>query len=223
MKRYALANLNLADIGLVNPRMDFDFPQVVGDDEQFGRFQAGGNGLARLDAAFDDDAGDGGFDHGAFQVNFGLRDYPLPIYDGDDEAANGVPENALKLKALFKESDGLIIATPEYNTSISGVLKNTIDWVSRPVDGEAFLECFTNKAVGIVSGSLGPLGGMRAQAHLRQILSGINMLVIPEHWGVGSANDDSFNEDGSLKDNMGQGMVQRVGTSLAALLQRMAD
>jgi chromate reductase, NAD(P)H dehydrogenase (quinone) len=151
-----------------------------------------------------------------------LRDYPLPIYDGDDEEANGVPENALKLKVLFKGSDGFIIATPEYNTSISGVLKNSIDWVSRPIEGEAFLECFSNKAVGIVSASLGPFGGMRAQGHLRQILGGINMLVIPEHWGVGSASADSFNDDGNLKDDMGQGMVQRVGASLAALLQRMA-
>ena len=133
-----------------------------------------------------------------------------------------MPENAHKLKVLFKESDGFIIATPEYNTSISGVLKNTIDWVSRPIEGEAFLECFTNKVVGIVSASLGPFGGMRAQGHLRQILSGINMLVIPEHWGVGSATADSFNDDGNLKDDMGQGMVQRVGASLAALLQRMA-
>jgi chromate reductase len=152
-----------------------------------------------------------------------LKDYPLPIYDGDDETANGVPENALKLKELFKAHDGMLIATPEYNTSISGVLKNAIDWVSRPVEGESFLECFTGKTVGMVSASLGPFGGLRAQAHLRQILSGINMLVIPEHWGVGSATDDIFNDDGSLKDEMGQGMVQRVGACLAALLQRMAD
>ena len=151
-----------------------------------------------------------------------LRDYPLPIYDGDDEAANGLPDNAMKLKDLFKEADGLIIATPEYNTSISGVLKNAIDWVSRPVDGEGFLEPFQGKAVGLLSASLGPFGGLRAQAHLRQILSGINMLVIPEHWCVGTATDDSFNEDGSLKDNMAQGMVERVGTSLAELLGRMA-
>jgi len=152
-----------------------------------------------------------------------LRDYPLPIYDGDDEVANGVPLNALKLKQLFKENDGLIIATPEYNTSISGVLKNAIDWVSRPIEGEASLECFTGKTVGIVSASPSPFGGMRAQAHLRQILSGINMLVIPEHCSVGSANDDSFDEEGNLKDEMGQGRLQRVGSSLVALLQRMVD
>ena len=152
-----------------------------------------------------------------------LRDYPLPIYDGDDEAANGVPENAMKLKALFKESQGLLIATPEYNTSISGVLKNTIDWVTRPVEGEGFLECFNGKTAGLLSATLGPFGGLRAQGHLRQILSGINVLVIPEHWCVGSATDESFDDSGNLKDDMGQGMVQLVGTSLAGLLQRMAD
>ena len=152
-----------------------------------------------------------------------LRDYPLPIYDGDDEEANGVPENAMKLKALFKEHQGLLIATPEYNTSISGVLKNTIDWVTRPVEGEEFLECFNGKTAGLVSATLGPFGGLRAQAHLRQILRGINVLVIPQHWCVGSATDDSFDDAGNLKDEMGQGMTQLVGTSLAELLQRMAD
>ena len=103
---------------------------------------------------------------GATVKTIDLRDYPLPLYDGDLEAASGVPAEALALKALFLSHRGLLIATPEYNTSISGVLKNTIDWVTRPVPGETFLECFNGKVAALVSATLGPMGGVRAQAHL---------------------------------------------------------
>jgi chromate reductase, NAD(P)H dehydrogenase (quinone) len=150
-----------------------------------------------------------------------LRDYPLPIYDGDLEDTTGVPENALRLKALFKANRGLMIASPEYNTSISGVLKNTIDWVTRPVPGEGFLECFNGKVAALLSASLGPMGGIRSQAHLRQILSGIGVTVIPEHWGVPGATPKLFDEIGNLRDEASQAQVQRVGTSLAAFLARL--
>lgn len=160
---------------------------------------------------------------GATVTLIDLRDFPLPLYDGDLEASAGVPENALRLKALFKANRGLLIASPEYNTSISGVLKNTIDWVTRPVPGEQFLECFNGKVAALVSATLGPMGGIRSQAHLRQILSGINVTVIPEHWAVPSATADSFDEEGALRDATGQTMVRRVGTSLATFLARLAD
>jgi chromate reductase, NAD(P)H dehydrogenase (quinone) len=160
---------------------------------------------------------------GATVTVIDLRDYALPLYDGDLEAAEGVPENALRLKTLFKANRGLLIATPEYNTSISGVLKNTIDWVTRPVAGEQFLECFNGKVAALVSATLGPMGGIRSQAHLRQILSGINVTVIPEHWAVPTATGESFDEAGQLRDPTGQAMVRRVGTSLATFLGRLAD
>jgi len=160
---------------------------------------------------------------GAAVTLIDLRDYPLPLYDGDLEAAEGVPENALRLKALFKANRGLLIASPEYNTSISGVLKNTIDWVTRPVPGEQFLECFSGKVAALVSATLGPMGGIRSQAHLRQILSGINVTVIPEHWAVPGATAESFDEQGQLRDAAGQAMVRRVGASLAAFLARLAN
>lgn len=160
---------------------------------------------------------------GAAVTLIDLRDYPLPVYDGDYETDHGVPAEALALKALFKSHRGLLIATPEYNTSISGVLKNTIDWVTRPVPGEAFLECFNGKVAALVSATLGPMGGIRAQAHLRQILSGINAVVLPEHWAVPGATDASFGADGNLQDATHQAMVQRVGASLARFLSRLAD
>jgi NAD(P)H-dependent FMN reductase len=160
---------------------------------------------------------------GATVTTIDLRDYPLPLYDGDLEAASGVPAEALALKALFLSHRGLLIATPEYNTSISGVLKNTIDWVTRPVPGETFLECFNGKVAALVSATLGPMGGVRAQAHLRQILSGINVTVIPEHWAVPQATAESFDAAGDLRDPTGQAMVRRVGVSLASFLGRLAD
>src|SRR5262249_29719722 len=81
-------------------------------------------------------AADGARAAGAEVTFIDLRDYPLPLYDGDLEAEKGLPEQAQRLKKLFLDHDGLLISSPEYNSSISGVLKNTIDWVSRPVPGE---------------------------------------------------------------------------------------
>jgi chromate reductase, NAD(P)H dehydrogenase (quinone) len=160
---------------------------------------------------------------GAEVTAIDLRDYALPIYDGDLEAADGVPQNALRLKTLFKAHRGLLIATPEYNTSISGVLKNTIDWVTRPVPDEPFLACFNGKVAALLSASVGPMGGIRAQAHLRQILGGIGMTVIPEHWGVPGLVESTFDAHGNLTDQNGQMMVRRVGSSLASFLERLAD
>jgi len=160
---------------------------------------------------------------GASVTTVDLRDYPLPLYDGDLEAEQGLPENALALKALFKTHRGLLIASPEYNTSVTGVLKNTIDWVSRPVAGEPFLACFNGKVAALISATLGPMGGIRSQAHLRQILSGINVTVIPEHWAVPLATADKFSADGALRDETHQSMVRRAGSSLAGFLGRLAD
>ncbi|MEC9372853.1 MAG: NAD(P)H-dependent oxidoreductase, partial [Planctomycetota bacterium] len=99
-----------------------------------------------------------------------LRDLPLPLYDGDIESEKGLPDNAKKLKAMMKESDGFLIASPEYNSGPSAALKNAIDWASRPEPGEASLAAFTGKAVVLMSASPGGLGGLRGLAHVRSIL-----------------------------------------------------
>ncbi|MCE9518722.1 MAG: NAD(P)H-dependent oxidoreductase, partial [Verrucomicrobia bacterium] len=91
-----------------------------------------------------------------------LRDYPLPLFDGDLEDENGLPENAKKLKALMRESDGFLISSPEYNSSITAVLKNAIDWASRQeTDDEPSLVAFRGKAAVLMSASPGALGGLR--------------------------------------------------------------
>lgn len=149
-----------------------------------------------------------------------LRDLPLPLYDGDLEADKGLPANAKKLKDLFLAHHGLLIASPEYNSSISGVLKNTIDWVSRPAPGEGSLACFEGKAAALMSASPGALGGLRGLVHLRAILGNIKVLVMPEQVAV-SKTLDAFNADSSLKDAKQQSAVEALGTKLAGLLIKL--
>lgn len=147
-----------------------------------------------------------------------LRDFPMPLYDGDLEEASGVPDPARRFKQLLWEHQGLLIAAPEYNSGISGVLKNAIDWASRKSEpGEKPLSCFTGKVAGIMSASPGALGGIRGLPVVRLILSNINVLVIPEQQAVGSAHE-AFAPDGSLIDAKRHEAVLGIGRRLAEVL-----
>jgi NAD(P)H-dependent FMN reductase len=149
-----------------------------------------------------------------------LRDFPLPVFDEDLEAAEGLPELARRLKQLFLDHDGLLIAAPEYNSSITAVLKNTIDWVSRPVAQQQPLAEFRGKAAAIMSASPGALGGLRGLVHVRSILSNINVLVLPEQHAVVRAHE-AFAADGSLKDAQQQANVERIGARLSAMIAKL--
>ncbi len=149
-----------------------------------------------------------------------LRDLPLPLFDGDLEAREGLPPNGRKLKDLFLAHQGLLISAPEYNSSITGVLKNTIDWVSRPCPGEAPLECFDGKVACLMSASPGALGGLRGLVHVRAILQNIRVLVLPDQIAVPRANE-SFNPDGSLKDPKQQAAVEGLGAKLAQVIVKL--
>jgi len=128
-----------------------------------------------------------------------LADYPLPLYNGDLEDRDGLPDNALRLKALFKEHDAFLIASPEYNSSVPPLLKNTIDWVSREWQGESGLVPYQNKVAAIMGASPGALGGMRMLPHLRQILNTLGVLVLPGQFSLPHA-DKAFDEvSGALK------------------------
>jgi chromate reductase, NAD(P)H dehydrogenase (quinone) len=158
---------------------------------------------------------------GAEVTLIALRDLPLPVYDGDLEEAEGLPENAKRLKQLFREHDGLLISSPEYNSGISGALKNAIDWVSRTEsDDEPSLVAFRGKAAGLVSASPGALGGLRGLVHVRSILGNIGVLVIPDQVAVSKAHE-AFADDGSLKDPKQTASVKRVGAALAGLLSKI--
>jgi NAD(P)H-dependent FMN reductase len=150
-----------------------------------------------------------------------LSDYPLPVFDQDLEAAEGLPENGAKLKELFRAHDGLLIASPEYNSSLSAALKNAIDWVSRPEEGRAPLDCFAGKAAGLLAASPGALGGLRGLVHLRAILGNIQVLVIPQQFALASAHE-AFDEDGALKDEKKRRAAEGVGTALAQVLAKLS-
>jgi chromate reductase len=157
---------------------------------------------------------------GAEVTYIDLKDYPLPIFDEDLEKASGLPENGRKLKTLFLEHDGILLAAPEYNSSITAVLKNTIDWVSRPVQGEPPLACFAGKVATLMSASPGGLGGLRGLVHVRAILGNINVIVLPDQLAIARAFE-TFADDGSLKDPKQQAGVEGLGKTLAEFLKKV--
>ena len=157
----------------------------------------------------------GARDAGAEVTIIDLADYPMPLYDGDLEAGEGLPDNAHKLKALFREHHGLLLACPEYNGSITPLLKNTIDWVTRPAGSdEPMLAAFDGKTAALVSASPGTLGGLRGLAHVRQILSGIRVHVIPQQHALARAGN-AFDADGGLSDPQTDATVKGIGRALA--------
>lgn len=117
-----------------------------------------------------------------------LADYPAPLYDGDWETENGLPDSMRQLKTLMKQHDGLLIACPEYNSSITPLLKNTIDWASRQEEGEAPLACYQGKVAALAAASPGKLGGLRGLFHVRDILQNIGVMVVPNMVAVSEAH-----------------------------------
>ncbi len=128
-----------------------------------------------------------------------LKDYPLPLFDEDLEL-EGYPPNALKLRKIFLEHQGFILSCPEYNGSLTPLLKNTIDWMSRTVNGKSGLKCFQNKTVLLLSASPGAFGGLRGVLHVRTILMQLQALVLPNNFGLPKAHE-AFDESGKLKDS----------------------
>ncbi len=149
-----------------------------------------------------------------------LRDFPMPLYDGDLEANEGIPPHAKRFKQLMLSHDGLLLSCPEYNSSITGVMKNTIDWASRQEPGEAPLACFTGKVAALMSASPGALGGLRGLVHVRAILGNIQVLVLPEQVAVPKVHE-AFQPDGTLKDSKQQTAVEQLGRSLAHVLSKL--
>jgi NAD(P)H-dependent FMN reductase len=157
---------------------------------------------------------------GAEVTYLDLRDLPMPLYDGDLEAKEGIPANAKKFKELLLAHQGLLISAGEYNSSITGVLKNAIDWASRPLPGEGSLACFVGKVAALMSASPGALGGLRALVHVRSILGNIKVLVLPDQIAVSKANE-AFNPEGTLKDSKQQKSVEDLGAKLAEILTKL--
>ena len=157
---------------------------------------------------------------GAEVTEIDLRDFPMPIYDGDLEAAEGHPANARKLKDLFVAHHGLLIASPEYNSGISALLKNSIDWVSRPVPGEPSLVAFTGKIAALIATSTGALGGLRGLVQVRMILSNIGVIVLPDQVSIPKAAE-AFDDSGAIKDAALNTRVRGLGRKLAEFTGRV--
>jgi NAD(P)H-dependent FMN reductase len=162
----------------------------------------------------------GARDAGAEVTYLDLRDLPLPVFDEDLEASEGLPPNARKLKDLMLAHHGFLIAAPEYNSGITAALKNAIDWASRPVPGERPLACFVDKVAVLMSASPGKLGGLRGLVHVRSILGNIHVLVLPDQIAVPAAHE-AFAADGSLKDPKLQASIEGLGKKLAAVLAKL--
>ena len=151
-----------------------------------------------------------------------LRDLALPLYDQDLEAAQGLPAGAKSLKALLRENDGLLISSPEYNSSITGALKNALDWASRAeTEDEPPLSVFRGKAAALLSASPGALGGLRGLVHLRAILGNIGVLVLPDQVSIASAHE-AFDQAGQLKDERKRNQVAALARGLAEFLGKHA-
>ena len=164
-------------------------------------------------------AATGASDAGADVTVIDLLDFPMPLYDGDLEQREGLPLNARKLREMMAVNDGLLISSPEYNSSISGVLKNTIDWTSRQTD-EDRVDCFKGKIAGLMSASPGRLGGLRGLVHVRAILENMGVIVIPNQVAISQANE-AFNLDGAMNNEKQEQQVRKIGSDLTGILLKL--
>jgi NAD(P)H-dependent FMN reductase len=136
---------------------------------------------------------------GAEVTRLSLGDFPLPIYDGDLQTKSGVPKNAVNLKRMMSAHHGVLIVTPEYNSSVPPLVKNTIDWVTRVQDAHEIRgQIFRQRAFGIAAASEGRLGGTRCLAALRLILSACHATVIPNQLALSFA-DQAYDDMDRLK------------------------
>ena len=158
---------------------------------------------------------------GAEVTRISLSDFPLPIYDGDLQAKSGVPKHAVNLKRMIGAHHGVLIVTPEYNSSVPALVKNTIDWVSRVQDAhESRGDVFKGRVFAIAAASGGRLGGTRALAALRLILTACHAAVIPNQLALSFA-DQAYDEMDHLKHPADIEALKAMVRQLIDLSQRM--
>lgn len=165
----------------------------------------------------------GATEAGAEVTLIDLLDYPMPLFNEDLEANDGLPESVIQFKALLKSHQGFLISCPEYNGSITPLLKNAIDWASRPEPEETpmGLNCFKGKVAALLATSPGALGGMRGLVHVRAILEGIGVLVIPEQKAIPRAYQ-AFDDQGNLVDEKQVDAVGAIANKLATVTAKLS-
>lgn len=159
-------------------------------------------------------AADGAEQAGAQVTIINLADFPMPIFNQDLEAAEGIPEYAKHFKQLLIEHDGFLIASPEYNSAFSPLLKNAIDWASRKAGDETPLLAYRGKLAVIMAASPGALGGLRGLVFLRLLLANIGVNVLSDQYALAQA-DQAFNAMGQLVDKSVENTVKNLGGVLA--------
>lgn len=158
---------------------------------------------------------------GAEAVLIDPADFPLPLYDGDLEEAEGLPAAAKALKQQFLAAHALIFVSPEYNSSVTPLMKNFIDWVSRAEsDDEPPLAAYKGKVAGLLAASPGALGGLRGLVHLRAILGNIGVLVVPKQFALGSAYG-KFDESGKPADSSVHDGVRPVVAEVLSVASKL--
>ena len=146
---------------------------------------------------------------GANVTVINLGDYPLPFYDGDLETKEGMPVNAKKLRHLMQESQVILIASPEHNSSIPALLKNALDWASRSEKGGSSREAYKGKKFVLLSASPGKSGGQRGLVHLRSIIEDVGGEVLSEQISVPNAYT-AFDTQGHLVDPQATQLLQNL-------------
>jgi len=153
-----------------------------------------------------------------------LDDYPMPVYHGDLESAEGMPENARKLREIFLAHDALLIVSPENNRSVSSLLKNTLDWLSRDIgDGKGANDGYApyrGKVAALMGASPGSYGAVRGLPHLREILAALGVTVLGPVVGLQRAHE-AFDEVGALRDKRVDNSVKRLATDLVGATQKL--
>ncbi len=162
----------------------------------------------------------GAADAGADVTFVDLRDYPMPIYDQDLHEREGFGEHALAFQKLLGESDGFLICSPEYNGSISGALKNAIDWASRPSDEYKMVEVFKGKIAAIMTESPGAFGGIRCLGHLRTVLTIMLVNVLPSEIAVANVSKMFDGSGAEMTDEKMRKILEDLGASLADILKK---
>ena len=158
---------------------------------------------------------------GAEVTRISLADFPLPIYDGDLQTKSGVPKNAVNLKRMMSTHHGVLLVSPEYNSSVPPLLKNAIDWVSRVQDPhETRGEVFRNRAFAIAAASESRLGGARCLAALRLILSACHASVIPNQLALPFASN-AYDDMDRLKHPADIEAMGALARQLIDISQRM--
>lgn len=156
---------------------------------------------------------------GSLLTYFG--DFALPFYDADAEAERGSPSGVRELQELVAAHDALLIATPEYNGGYPALLKNAIDWVSRPrLDGSPGTTLLLGKVAALASASPGQLGGLRAQMGMRTVLEKLGILVIPQSFALSAAHE-AFNDEGLIKDANVEKLLKDIGATLVHMASRL--